>query len=114
MAHRLCAFTAARIGNVVTADWSEFDLDATRALLSLPSPPTAIFCANDLMAIGCYEALREAGLRIPHDFAVMGYDDREIAQHLHPPLSTVVLPHYEMASIAAKKRSKLNAVQLFG
>ena len=36
--------------------------DATRALMGLPSPPTAIFCANDLMAIGCYEALRETGL----------------------------------------------------
>ncbi len=76
--------------------------DATRALINLPSPPTAIFCANDLMAIGCYEALREAGLRVRDDVAVMGYDDREIAQHLHPPLSTVVLPHYEMAGIAAE------------
>jgi LacI family transcriptional regulator len=76
--------------------------DATRDLMRLPSPPSAIFCANDLMAIGCYEALREMGLRIPDDIAVMGYDDREIAQHLHPPLSTVLLPHFEMASIAAE------------
>ena len=64
--------------------------------MALPSPPTAIFCANDLMAVGCYEALRELGLRIPDDVAVMGYDDREIAQHLHPPLTTVLLPHFEM------------------
>jgi len=76
--------------------------DATRALMQLASPPSAIFCANDLMAIGAYEALRETGLRIPDDVAVMGYDDREIAQHLHPPLSTVLLPHYEMAQIAAE------------
>ena len=62
--------------------------EATLALMALPSPPTAIFCANDLMAVGCYEALRELGLNIPADVAVMGYDDREIAQHLHPPLST--------------------------
>ena len=76
--------------------------DATRALMRLSSPPSAIFCANDLMAIGCYEALREMGLGIPDEVAVMGYDDREIAQHLHPPLSTVLLPHFEMAGIAAE------------
>jgi LacI family transcriptional regulator len=68
--------------------------EATRALMRLNAPPTAIFCANDLMAVGCYEALRELGLRIPDDVAVMGYDDREIAEHLHPPLTTVLLPHF--------------------
>ena len=76
--------------------------EATRALMALPHPPTAIFCANDLMAVGCYEALRELGLRIPDDVAVIGYDDREIAPHLHPPLTTVLLPHFEMGSIAAE------------
>jgi LacI family transcriptional regulator len=76
--------------------------EAARELMNLGSPPTAIFCANDLMAVGCYEALHELGLRIPHDVAVMGYDDREIAQHLHPPLTTVLLPHFEMGSIAAE------------
>jgi LacI family transcriptional regulator len=76
--------------------------EATRALMSLAAPPSAIFCANDLMAVGCYEALRELGLRIPEDVAVMGYDDRELAQHLHPPLTTVLLPHFEMGSIAAE------------
>ena len=76
--------------------------EATHALMRLPSPPTAIFCANDLMAVGCYEALRELGLKIPDDIAVMGYDDREIARHLHPPLTTVLLPHFEMGTIAAE------------
>src|SRR5690606_15943563 len=47
----------------------------TRALLALPDPPTAIFCANDMMALGCYEALKEMGLRIPQDVAVVGFDD---------------------------------------
>ena len=76
--------------------------EAARALMNLERAPTAIFCANDLMAVGCYEALHELGLRIPDDVAVMGYDDREIAQHLHPPLTTVLLPHFEMGSIAAE------------
>jgi LacI family transcriptional regulator len=70
--------------------------------MALRAPPTGIFCANDLMAVGCYEALRDLGLRIPHDVAVMGYDDREIGRHLHPPLSTALLPHFEMGSIAAE------------
>jgi LacI family transcriptional regulator len=76
--------------------------EGAHELMRLASPPTAIFCANDLMAVGCYEALRELGLRIPDDVAVMGYDDREIAQHLHPPLTTVLLPHFEMGTIAAE------------
>jgi LacI family transcriptional regulator len=76
--------------------------EAARELMALKRPPTAIFCANDLMAVGAYEALHELKLRIPDDVAVMGYDDREIAQHLHPPLTTVLLPHFEMGSIAAE------------
>ena len=68
----------------------------TRELMKLPVPPTAIFCGNDLMALGCYDALKELGLSIPGDVAVIGYDSREIAQYVHPPLTTVLLPHYEM------------------
>ena len=62
-----------------------------------PEPPTAIFCGNDQMAMGAYEALKELGLRIPGDVAIVGFDNLElIAAHLRPPLSTVALPHYEM------------------
>jgi LacI family transcriptional regulator len=76
--------------------------ECTYELMRRRSPPTAIFCGNDLMAVGCYEALRELGMRIPEDIAVIGYDDREIAQHLHPPLTTVLLPHFEMGILAAE------------
>lgn len=72
----------------------------TLALLSEGEPPDAIFCGNDFTAIGCYEALKEQHLRIPDDVAVMGYDDVEIAQHLNPSLSTVLLPHREMGQRA--------------
>jgi LacI family transcriptional regulator len=71
-------------------------------LLALSDRPTAIFCQNDRMAIGCYEALKEAGIKIPHDISVMGYDDEEIARHLHPPLSTVNLPHRAMGAWAVE------------
>ncbi|NRG17563.1 LacI family DNA-binding transcriptional regulator [Rhizobiales bacterium] len=69
---------------------------ATLKLMRENLRPDAIFCANDLMAVGCYEALKELGERPGETIAVMGYDDQEIAQHLSPALSTVLLPHREM------------------
>lgn len=70
--------------------------EATLKLMSGKYRPDAIFCANDLMAVGCYEALKELGEKIGDTIAVMGYDDQEIAQHLSPSLTTVLLPHREM------------------
>jgi LacI family transcriptional regulator len=70
--------------------------DQTNALMDLPRPPTAIFCSNDRMAVGCYEALKERRLSIPGDVSVIGYDDEEVARHLSPQLTTLVLPHREM------------------
>jgi len=69
---------------------------ATLKLMEGDRRPDAIFCANDLTAVGCYEALKELGERPGETVAVMGYDDQEISQHLSPPLSTVLLPHREM------------------
>ena len=74
----------------------------THELMALDNPPDAIFCANDLMALGCFDALRELGLSVPEDVAVIGFDDREIAQHTHPSLTTLILPHYEMGEIGAE------------
>jgi len=76
--------------------------EQTRALIALPDPPTAIFCSNDSMAIGCYEALKEHGLRVPDDVSVVGYDDQEVARHIYPPLTTVLLPHEEMGRWAVE------------
>jgi LacI family transcriptional regulator len=77
--------------------------EQTNALMDLADPPTAIFCSNDRMAVGCYEALKERGLNIPADISVIGYDDEEIARHLTPPLTTLVLPHREMGRWAVEK-----------
>lgn len=74
----------------------------TISLMSQARPPTAIFCANDLMAVGALEALSELGLRVPQDVAVLGYDDQEIAQHTRPGLTTVLLPNYEMGRWAVE------------
>jgi LacI family transcriptional regulator len=81
--------------------------EQTNALMNLPNPPTAIFCSNDRMAVGCYEALKERGLNIPGDVSVIGYDDEEIARHLTPQLTTLVLPHREMGRWAVEKALSL-------
>jgi LacI family transcriptional regulator len=76
--------------------------EQTRALMVLEDPPTAIFCASDRMAIGCYEALRDLGKRIPIDVSVVGYDNDWMASYLTPALTTVLLPHEEMGRWAAE------------
>ncbi len=84
-------------------DWSPgTGFEQTLSLMREPNPPTAIFCANDLMALGAIEALKQLGLRVPDDVSVLGYDDQEIARHTHPPLSTVVLPNYELGRWAVE------------
>lgn len=81
------------------SDWGEH---ATAELLALPSPPTAIFAYNDRTAIGVYRAARAAGLRIPEDLSVIGFDDQElVATELRPRLTTVALPHRELGRAAA-------------
>src|SRR5690606_28840083 len=77
--------TYVRIGNLVAASGYEH----ANALLDLPRPPTAVFCFNDLMAIGALNALHERGLSVPRDLAVNGHDDIDLAAHTNPPLTTV-------------------------
>lgn len=87
---------ALEISGHATADGGFAAVDA---LLDLADPPTAIFCANDRMAMGAYDAIKERGLRIPHDVAVIGFDNQElIAAYLRPSLTTVALPFDEMGA----------------
>lgn len=73
-------------------------------LLEKEELPTAIFCGNDRVAMGVYDALKERGLRIPQDVAIVGFDNQKmVAAHLRPPLSTVALPHYEMGQWAVNR-----------
>lgn len=74
---------------------------ATFEIMQRNAVPSALFCFNDRMAMGAYDALRKLNLRIPEDVAVMGFDNQEIiAANLYPPLSTMALPHYEMGAWA--------------
>lgn len=83
-------------------DWEvESGKEQAMELLRLPDPPTAVFAMNDLMAAGAISAIQAMGLRIPEDIAIVGFDNREIASYLQPPLTTVALPTTEIGTKAA-------------
>ncbi len=73
---------------IVDGDYTE-EAGAAGAMLLLDRAVDAIFCANDLAARAALKVVREAGLRVPDDVAVAGFDDLDFAAHLHPPLTTV-------------------------
>lgn len=89
---------------VVQGDFHmEGGYQAARFLLtnqSTKTAPTAIFIANDSMAIGAMQAIRDIGLRIPRDVSIIGFDDIEIAQYLRPSLTTVRMELVQMAELA--------------
>jgi LacI family repressor for deo operon, udp, cdd, tsx, nupC, and nupG len=70
--------------------------NVTRELIDHPNRPTAIFCANDEMAIGCLHQIKEAGLRVPDDISVIGFDDIRYAAVADPPLTTISQPAEEI------------------
>lgn len=89
---------------VVDGDWSaNAGYSCTKQLLDIDRPPTAIFCQNDRMATGCYEALRERSYSIPNDMSVIGYDDVDISRQLFPQLTTLILRHRAMGRWAMEK-----------
>lgn len=86
--------------------FTEFTVDhgeqAARELLRLTEPPDAFFAANDLMAIGVLRAVRDAGLEVPRDVAVVGMDDTDLAETAWPPLTSVSLEARDRGRLAAE------------
>ena len=74
---------------------------ACGALLDAGSEITAIFAANDLLALGCYEVFAERGLRCPRDVSIVGFNDIPLLDRLQPPLTTVRMPQREAGVAAA-------------
>jgi DNA-binding LacI/PurR family transcriptional regulator len=70
-------------------------------LLRLIPRPTAIFAGNDMIALGALLAIREAGLRCPHDISIMGFDDLDLAETTNPALSSVSQSGYQLGTMAA-------------
>jgi DNA-binding LacI/PurR family transcriptional regulator len=75
--------------------------EGMKRLLSLPNPPTAVFARNDFTAIGAMTSIKEAGLSIPSDIAIVGFDDIPMATHTSPPLTTVRQPMRLQGQLAA-------------
>lgn len=76
--------------------------EGMKRLLSLPNPPTAVFARNDFTAVGAMSAIKEAGLSIPKDIAIVGFDDTPLAIHTMPALTTVRQPMRLQGQIAAE------------
>ncbi|PTM59736.1 LacI family DNA-binding transcriptional regulator [Desmospora activa] len=74
---------------------------ATNMLLSQRPLPSAVFYANDEMAIGGLQAFAESGIKVPEDISIIGYDDILLSQYTTPPLTTIHQPKYQMGSLAA-------------
>jgi len=75
---------------------------AAQSLLAMDEPPTAIFASNDPMAYGVYKAIQQAGMRIPEDISVIGFDDIGFSADIHPALTTVRQPLREMGRVGAQ------------
>ncbi|HST38206.1 MAG TPA: LacI family DNA-binding transcriptional regulator [Conexibacter sp.] len=88
---------------VVAGDWTQDGgAQALERLLEQPERPTAVFCANDLMAIGALSVATARGLRVPEDLSIVGFDDVDAAARLTPSLTTVRNPAYAMGEKAGR------------
>jgi DNA-binding LacI/PurR family transcriptional regulator len=82
-------------------------IEATRRLLALPKPPTAIFYANDRMAIAGVGAAQAAGLNVPDDLSIAGFEESELAEYVHPGLTTVRADPFRFGEAAALTLNQL-------
>ena len=86
-----------RSNYVIKGDYSwSCGYKAAKVFMALGNPPTAIFAANDMMAIGCIKALQEMGFSVPEDVSVIGYDNIEISKLCTPTLTTINQPKYDL------------------
>lgn len=87
---------------IARGDWTvDSGYAAMKEILRSPALPSAIFAANDFMALGAIYAIHDTGLRVPDDIAIVGYDNREVASLVRPSITTVTMPCYEMGQAAA-------------
>jgi LacI family transcriptional regulator len=126
IADRFTAYEEALVENGITPDESLIVTDekdtrvhngdiATERLFKRGGNPSGIFAANDAMAIGCMQRIRQCGKSIPRDIAIVGFDDIEMSSHVEPRLTTIRVFKEDMGSLAVKRlvdvvKSKTGAV----
>ncbi len=106
-AMREAGFDPASLPIVETPYGIENGETAFREVMAVADQTTAIMCANDVLAVGALRAAREAGLRVPNDISITGFDDIELARLADPALTTVHVPHREMGRRAASMITKM-------
>jgi LacI family transcriptional regulator len=89
-------------GTVPCTWWPESAYEQFGALLDGGSEPAAVICMNDRVALGVYQAMTARGRSIPADVSVVSFDDSDLAVWLQPPLSSIALPHKELATAAVE------------
>jgi len=88
---------------IVTGDLTQRDgFTKATQLLEQPNPPTAIAACNDLMALGAISAAQKKGLRVGVDIAITGFDNTPLAEHSHPPLTTIHQPIYQIGDMVCE------------
>ncbi len=108
------AAAGVRVAGAVNCGWSSGQAcAAVTELLATGRRPKAFICLNDRTAMGVYQALQGAGLDIPGDVSVVSFDGSELASWLHPALTSVALPHYDMGRLATELlvKRELDAVR---
>lgn len=85
----------------------ESGYESTNTLLDLSERPTAIVCCNDLMAFGAMSAIQNRGLIVGKDISVTGFDNIPMAQHSHPPLTTLTQPIYQIGGLVCEMLIKI-------
>lgn len=85
---------------------ADFECDgaaqAVKSLLAHSHRPTAVFCFNDIMALAAISTFKEAGLDVPNDISIIGYDNIDLARYFSPPLSTIHQPKNRLGKTAIK------------
>ncbi len=97
------------LGGAVAEEYSQIadfresgGYQAMLRLLALPSPPTAVFCANNLMTVGALKALNSMRVRVPQELSIVGFDDLDLAPLLWPPLTVIDRPTVQQGVLAAR------------
>jgi LacI family transcriptional regulator len=90
-------------GHLPCSWWPDAAFEAVTDLLRSGERPTALVCLNDRIAMGAYQAVQTAGLRIPDDVSVVSFDDSALASWLRPALTSIALPHLEMGRLAVER-----------